>query len=53
MNFQIHPQNKSGDDDIIVNERDNLTMKISRLSMNVELDFFAMLARITDHNNFD
>ena len=28
-------------------------MKISRLSVNVELDFFAMLSRITDLNNFD
>jgi len=53
MNFQIHPRSKSRDDEIIVNEDSNLTMKINRLSVHVELDFFSMLARVTDHNTFD
>jgi len=53
MNFQIHPQVKSSDEEIIVNENNNLTMKINRLSANVELDFYSILARITEPNTFD
>jgi hypothetical protein len=51
LGYTIHPAVKNSGDQVIVSPSSN-AIRLNRLSQAVELDFFAMLARITDPQIF-
>ena len=47
MNYQIHGQTKNSENEVVVSLFNN-SIKLDRLSQTIELEFFAMLARLSN-----